>query len=197
MEVKARNIVDIGNFSYKIDKTKFSEIKKSKTLDLDYKYEKYILSQKNVKGVDHYIPLEMFKKIYKKSSNVSRIKLIEYGNDLVKEVLLDQLSIYYNKILKEQKSGRFIAAFEHDKYISYKFIDKDKVKIITNTIIPKEKEELLPGTEIPFMIFVDQCITKGIVPNDPVIYAHCRYFMADTKSAIDFLYNERKVLYVV
>ena len=63
--------------------------------------------------------------------------------------------------------------------------------------LPKEKEELLPGTEIPFMIFVDQCITKGIVPNDPVIYAHCRYFMADTKSAIDFLYNERKVLYVV
>ena len=201
-ETKLKNwSFEIGSFSYKIPKDKQEEIKTSNKRDLLIKYNMYIIYQ-NSKGIDHYISLEDFEKIYIKSKNSSKDTLKTYANTIVKDRVCDMLSVYTNYVYKNNIEVPFKSSYNPNHVITYKFIDKGKVEILEvsdleNLIKFNKDYNLKPGDHLPLLVFITRSLDYKYYPGEENIYTYCKKLSADFNSALNIIYDHRGRKYVV
>lgn len=201
-ETKLKNWqFDIGTFTYKIPKDKQEEIKSSSKKDLLIKYNMYVIYQGS-KGIDHYISIEDFEKIYNKCKNSSKDTLKEYTNNLVKDKVSDAISVYVNHIYQNSKSVTFLSSYNPNHKITYKFIDKDIVKVEEVTDLENldkfnKDYKLKPDRELPLLVFVSEALAYKYYPGEDNIYLYCKKVSADFNSALNIIYDHRGRKYVV
>lgn len=192
---------DIGNFTYKIPKDKQKEILYSKEQDLLIKYSMYIITQ-NSRGIDHYLPLEFFTKVYEKAKKASKSTLKEYGETLLKEHLLETLSVYTNHLYQNKSEVTFISSYNPNNKIKYKFVTEDIVEIEEVTELETLKKfnkdyELDIYTKHPLLVFIDKALEYKYYPIESNIYQYCRNLSADLNSALNLIYDTRGIKYKV
>ena len=201
-ETKLKNwSFDIGNFTYKIPKDKQEEIKSSDKQDLLIKYNMYIIAQGS-KGINHYISLEDFNKIYEKCKKASKDTLKEYINGIVKERVSDVISVYVNYVYQNHLSVVFKSSYNPNHKMTYEFVSKDIIKIsevtdLDNLIKFNKDYKLKPDTELPLLVFIAEAITYKYYPGEENIYQYCKKLSADFNSAMNVIYDHRGRKYVV
>lgn len=201
-ETKLKNwSFDIGNFTYKIPKDKQEEIKASSNQDLLIKYNMYIITQGS-KGINHYISLEDFSKIYDKCKKSSKDTLKDYTNTTVKDRILDVTSIYLNYVYKNHINMILRSSYNPNHKMTYEFINKDIIKInevsdLDNLIKFNKDYKLKPETELPLFVFASEAIAYKYYPDDKNIYLYCKCLSADFNSALNVIYDHRGRKYVV
>lgn len=189
--------IEIGNYSYKLPNESIEIIKKSNSVDVDYKYAIYTLIQNN-KCQDH-ISIEDFKKIYDKCKKSSEDSLNSYTRDMVKSKVLDVTKVYFNYILDNKKEIIFRSSYNPNDYITYRFkgsqiediVDIEEVTDLDNLMKYNKNFDLIPGTGFPFLIFVDRILSYMYYPEEKEIYKYCKSLSANSNSAQKIIYQYR------
>lgn len=209
-ETKLKNwSFDIGSFTYKIPKDKQEEIKSSKKQDILIKYNMYIISQSS-KGVDHYISLDDFEKIYNKCKKASKDTLKDYTNQIVSDKVNNMISIYANHVYDHKLNVNFKSAYNPNHIINYEYIPDEntlltsmkqiRVKDVTDleNLNKFNKDfKLVPGSEFPLLIFIKYAIDYKYYPEEDSIYDYCKRMSADFNSALNVIYEHRGRKYIV